>query len=101
MNLFQVKDYGVISFHSTHHALSAEKKLLDQGLNFLLIPLPACISASCGLAIKFGFNDFATIKTVLEKAGISWAGAYYIIREGNKQVVNGIDIACQEKQTSS
>lgn len=44
--------YLVITFHSTHHALKAERVMRDCGLEAKTIPVPRSISSNCGIALR-------------------------------------------------
>lgn len=44
--------YCVVTFPSTHAAMQAEKHLKG-ALPVQMIPTPRCISASCGIALRF------------------------------------------------
>lgn len=45
-------DYVAI-FHSIHRVLKAEKILKQEGVDFLLIPVPRQLTSDCGLALRF------------------------------------------------
>lgn len=47
----------VITFESTNAAMAASKTLSSGGFDFLTIPTPVAISASCGIALKFDTQD--------------------------------------------
>lgn len=47
----------VIAFESTHAAMAASKTLSSGSVDFLTIPVPAAISAGCGIAVKFDVDD--------------------------------------------
>ena len=46
------KEFYVIVFDSTHHAIQTEKRL-KESFQIEMIPTPREITASCGLSIKF------------------------------------------------
>ncbi len=60
------KEFYVLSFNSTHHAIKAKKLLQDRLLEMEMIPTPRDITVSCGLAIRFGEEMLHNIKEVLE-----------------------------------
>jgi hypothetical protein len=51
--------YSVVLFHSTAHALRAEKVLERAGFPFKMIPTPRQLSSNCGIALRFprGLED--------------------------------------------
>lgn len=57
-------DYVAI-FHSIHRVMKAEKYLLGQGLDILLIPVPRSLSADCGMAIRFSQEALESVARVL------------------------------------
>lgn len=62
--------YCVITFHSTHHALQAEKAAKETGISFKLIAPPRQFSANCGIAICTEWKDRETMKTLLQEKHI-------------------------------
>ncbi|KXG73885.1 DUF3343 domain-containing protein [Thermotalea metallivorans] len=60
------KEFYVISFDSTHHALKTEK-LLKGRFPVEMIPTPREISASCGLSIKFSKAIFDPVMEMLKE----------------------------------
>lgn len=58
------KEFYIITFDSTHHAIQTEK-LLKKTFKVEMIPTPREISASCGLSIKFSVGLFSKIMEVL------------------------------------
>ncbi len=43
----------VAIFHSIHRVMEAERRLKQQKIPMLLIPVPRQLSSDCGLAIRF------------------------------------------------
>ncbi len=72
--------YYVITFNSTHHAIKAEKKLLDKNLDIKTIPTPREITASCGLSIKFPFEDLEVIKATIKENLFDVNGVFQIMK---------------------
>jgi hypothetical protein len=62
--------FGVILFHTNSSALRAEKILLKGGLTVKLIPTPRELSSDCGVALRFLWNDDATVRTLLNAANV-------------------------------
>ncbi len=50
MVMREKKPFVVLSFHTTMSAMEWEKRCMESGIPGRLIPLPAEISAGCGLA---------------------------------------------------
>ena len=46
-------EYSVVLFHSTAHAIRAEKVLQRAGFRIKMIPTPRQLSSDCGLALRF------------------------------------------------
>lgn len=53
--------YGVIAFVSTHDAMAAEK-LLKPLLPVTMMPTPRCITASCGISLRFALEDTEKVR---------------------------------------
>lgn len=54
------KEFYVIVFDSTHHAIQTEKRLKNK-FQIETIPTPREITASCGLSIKFSTVQFPEV----------------------------------------
>lgn len=61
---------GVITFYGSHHALRAEKVLMQEGLEAVLIPGPREISPNCGVALRFDFHEKESCAAVLEERSV-------------------------------
>ena len=46
-------EYSVVLFHSTAHAIRAEKVLEGAGFRIKMIPTPRQLSSDCGMALRF------------------------------------------------
>ena len=84
MSILIAKEYYITTFSSTHRALAAEKVLETNGIDFLLIPLPIGISASCGLGVKYFENDYMVIQELFSKEELVFQGNYYCKKEDGK-----------------
>ncbi len=70
--------HTVVLFHSTNHALRAEKVLVEAGVSCKLIPIPRRISSDCGVCIRIGRTDRETALRALETSGVEIEGIYSI-----------------------
>jgi len=66
--------YSVVLFHSTAHAIRAEKVLLQAGLKIKMIPTPRQLSSDCGMALRFDRADEARVAGVLEEKKVPISG---------------------------
>lgn len=80
-----MNDFYIISFNSTHHAIRAEKLLVEAGLSVMTLPTPREIAASCGLSIKFEFNDIEVINNIMKDNSIERRGIYHILKKESKR----------------
>ncbi len=80
-----MNDFYIISFNSTHHAIRAEKLLVEAGLSVMTLPTPREIAASCGLSIKFEFNDIEVINSIMKDNSIERRGIYHIFKKESKR----------------
>ncbi len=70
-----MKEALVITFHSTHHALKAER-ILKEKMEVLVIPIPRSISANCGIALKVEGQDLNRIEMILSERPVPFDGIY-------------------------
>lgn len=68
----QKKEQLIITFSTTSEAMRMEKYCVDHEIEGRLIPLPAEISAGCGLAWKTEPEAQQVLKQELLQAGIGW-----------------------------
>jgi len=54
------ENFYVIAFESTHYAMMMEKRL-KENFQTEMIPTPRCITASCGLSLKFSGEQMPEI----------------------------------------
>lgn len=81
-----MNEFYIISFNSTHQAIKAEKILEDEGLDIVAMPTPRGITASCGLSIKFDFNDLDRVVSLMDDSNIERRGIYKVTKkDGNRE----------------
>jgi hypothetical protein len=70
------KPETAVLFHTSSHAIRAEKILKQAGINCRLTPVPRHLSSDCGVCIRVGRGDCEAAGTVLKRARIETAGSY-------------------------
>ena len=76
------KQFGVITFKSTSHAIKGESVFKKGNIKFRTIPTPREITHSCGLAIKFSLNDIDFAKNIVNENNLNIEGMFKIIKNG-------------------
>jgi hypothetical protein len=71
-----MNEYSVVLFHSTSHAIRAEKVLQRAGLAIKMIPTPRQLSSDCGMALRFGRTDEERVALLLEEKGVPVNGIH-------------------------
>jgi hypothetical protein len=71
-----VAEYGVVLFHSTAHAIRAEKVLQRAGLTIKMIPTPRQLSSDCGMALRFAWAEEARVAAVLDERQVPTNGIH-------------------------
>lgn len=82
----------VATFDTTHNALRFEKTLKQNEIGITVMPVPREISASCGLAVKFGRQHIDKVKELTSSNEIQVKGYYQIIIENNKREYVAFDL---------
>jgi hypothetical protein len=77
--------YILITFDSTHHALSAESVLLQAKLQPDIQPTPRELSASCGLAIALSSSVKGQAIDLLQTNGVCYRAVYRVTIIDEKQ----------------
>jgi hypothetical protein len=70
--------YSVVLFHSTAHAIRAEKVLQRAGFTFKMIPTPRQISSDCGMALRFDPSDNEAVAVALAENKVPINGIHAI-----------------------
>jgi hypothetical protein len=61
-----MSEYSVVLFHSTAHAMRAEKVLEADLVSIKLIPTPRQLSSDCGIALRFPRHEGDRVRAILE-----------------------------------
>jgi hypothetical protein len=64
------EEHAVILFHSTSHALRAEKVLLKAEIQNKLIPVPRQLSSDCGVCLRIARADRPAAEHALASANV-------------------------------
>lgn len=56
--------YGVVAFSSAHDAMTTQK-LLKPLMPVIMLPTPRCITASCGISLRFALEDLSLLRQTL------------------------------------
>ncbi len=86
-NLIKLNDYCVVTFASTSSALKGEQVMKAANREFVVMPTPREITASCGLSLKVKPEDAEGSYQVLREGGVDISGVYHLIRDGNRKSV--------------
>ena len=70
----------IVAFPNTHSAILAEQTLLNAGLPAGVMPMPAAISAGCGICLRLPENSAAEAYALLRQTGIPTDGWYRMER---------------------
>lgn len=73
----------IVSFNSTHHAIRTEKLLKEKEIVCTTLPTPREITASCGISIRFLYNDIEKVKETLRESDVEYKGIYKITKLEN------------------
>ncbi|WP_416199012.1 MAG: Se-S-carrier domain-containing protein [Sporanaerobacter sp.] len=87
----EYKEYGVVTFESTHHAIRGEKILENANLKFKTIPTPREITSSCGLSIRFDLDDIDKVKSTILENELAIKGLYRMSKIDSKNHIEKIN----------
>ena len=66
----QTQPFFMLSFHSTHDAIQAEKAL-KQHLAVQVIPTLRQVSQSCGISLRIEAADYPNLASLLQQQGVA------------------------------
>lgn len=70
--------HSVVLFHSTSHAIRAEKVLIREGFKIKMIPTPRQLSSDCGMALRFDRVNEERVAAILGENQVPINGIYAI-----------------------
>jgi hypothetical protein len=79
------KEFYIITFESTHLAISTEKTILAE-VAVEMVPTPREISASCGLSLKVGLDTIEKVLSILDERPKENMKLYHMIRENGLKI---------------
>lgn len=77
--------HRLVVFNSVHRVMVAEQKLMGE-FDILLIPVPAAISADCGMVLRICRTDAEPVIEILCEAGLQPFIIYAPAGDGYAQV---------------
>ncbi len=63
-------DYCLIALSSAYAAIAAQKLLRAEGVPFQVMPVPREVSASCGIALRFGPDRLEAARLALKNSAL-------------------------------
>jgi len=82
----------VITFDNTNRAIKAEQCLLDHCLHVGVLPLPAQLTAGCGICLRIKPDDIKQALGILEDNNIDGIGLF------SRETLNNAFVYTKEKQ---
>lgn len=82
----------IITFNSTHHALTFEKASKENNIKAIIMPVPRNIASSCGLALKFSQEYFVELIRLVKDKELNYADIYRIENIGSKKDYIKMDV---------
>ena len=71
-------EHSVVLFHSTVHAIRAEKVLTRAGIKIKMIPTPRQLSSDCGMALRLDRGGEEQVAAVLRENRVPLNGIHPI-----------------------
>lgn len=84
------KEYILVAFKSTHHAIGAEEVFEEEDMDFKTIPTPREVSHSCGLSLLFFQDSLERVKEIIEEKNIIIGGLFKFVKDGANSKVDKI-----------
>ena len=85
-----MKQYIILSFNSTHAAISCEKKLKNS-YEVDIIPIPRDIDADCGICVRFQEKDMQDVMATLRLESIPYKGVYRVEGVGRNKKITELE----------
>lgn len=83
-----MKEMYIVSFNSTHHAIRTDKIFSENKVTSMTLPTPREITASCGISIRFLYEDIEKVKKIIDNSEVDYKGIFKIQKlvDGKKSV---------------
>ena len=72
-------DQSVVLFHSTAHALRAEKVLIQAGFKIKMIPTPRQLSSDCGVCVRVNRGEKEQAVSILSEGRVEIDGVHDLL----------------------
>ena len=69
----------VVTFHTTTQAMAMERYCMEHGVAGRLIPVPAVISAECGMCWSAPSEEKTAVREAVRAAGLTDVGMYELL----------------------
>ncbi len=67
------EQWAVVLFHSSNHAVRAEKLLTRANLSVKLMPVPRHLSSDCGFCARIRRDDRAAVETLFAERRVEYS----------------------------
>ena len=84
------KEFGIITFEGTQHAIKAESDLMNKDIKTKTIPTPRDITLSCGLAIRVDLSDIDKIKGLYKNGDLKFKNLYSLSESAQGRLLKKI-----------
>ncbi len=84
------KEFGIITFEGTQHAIKAESDLMNKDIKTKTIPTPRDITLSCGLAIRIDIDDIDKVKELYENGYLKFKNLYSLSESAQGRLLKKI-----------
>lgn len=84
------KEFAILTFEGTQHAIKAESYLIKEGIKTKTIPTPRDITLSCGLAIRIDIDDIDKIKEFYDSGELKFKNLYSLSESSGGRLLKKI-----------
>ncbi|KYH34106.1 hypothetical protein CLTEP_19510 [Clostridium tepidiprofundi DSM 19306] len=82
-----MKGYYIITFINTYEAMKAEKEIINNNINAIVMPTPTYITKSCGISLKIEVDDYEKLSKLIDEKSFSFKNIYLKEEEGFSVIV--------------
>ena len=74
-------DYALAVFRARNETITFANLLKSYGVNVMIVTTPRQINVSCGISVRFSYNDLETAKNLLSRRRFDSFGGFYLVKQ--------------------
>ena len=74
-------EYALAVFRARNETITFANLLKSYGVNVMVVTTPRQINVSCGISVRFNYNDLEIAKNLLARRRFDSFGGFYLVKQ--------------------